>query len=57
MIDERERATMVSTEQNQKPMMQRLYDRVWLLAILALLFWAVTYLVWGLIDIFSIPSG
>jgi len=48
---------MVSTEQNQKPMMQRLYDRVWLLAILALLFWAVTYLVWGLIDIFSIPSG
>lgn len=48
---------MASTDQNQEPLLQRLYDRIWLLALLALLFWALSYLVWGLLDIFSIPPG
>jgi hypothetical protein len=39
------------------PFAQRLYDRVWLLALAALLFWALAYVVWGIIDIFSIPAG
>lgn len=38
-------------------MMQRLYDRIWLLALAALLFWALSYVVWGLLDIFSVPMG
>lgn len=37
--------------------MQRLYDRIWLLALAALLFWALSYVVWGLLDIFSVPTG
>ncbi len=40
-----------------QPMMQRLYDRIWLLALAALLFWALSYVVWGLLDIFSVPMG
>ncbi|GAB3027849.1 hypothetical protein [Natronobiforma cellulositropha] len=39
------------------PFMQRLYNRVWLLALLALLFFALSYVVWGLIDIYSVPVG
>jgi hypothetical protein len=38
------------------PMMQRVYDRIWLLALAALLFWLLSYVVWGLFDIFSIPG-
>lgn len=39
------------------PFAQRLYDRIWLLALAALLFWALAYVVWGIIDIFSVPAG
>ena len=38
------------------PMMQRLYNRIWLLAALALAFFAVVYVGWGLIDILSVPA-
>lgn len=37
--------------------MQRLYDRIWLLAAAALAFFAVSYVAWGLIDVFSVPAG
>ena len=49
--------TMASTNRDERPLLQRLYDRIWLLAIAALLFWALTYVVWGLLDIFSVPVG
>jgi hypothetical protein len=39
------------------PLPQRIYDRIWLLALAALLFWALAYVVWGVIDILSIPGG
>lgn len=39
------------------PLMQRLYNRIWLLAGTALLFFFVTYVVWGLVDIVSVPTG
>lgn len=39
------------------PLMQRLYDRIWLLGLLALLFWALSYVVWGILDVFSVPAG
>lgn len=48
---------MGSTDQQQRPILQRLYDRVWLLAALALVFWAFTYIIWGLVDIMSVPPG
>ena len=39
------------------PFMQRLYDDVWLLAATALLFFALSYVVWGLMDIYTVPAG
>jgi len=38
------------------PVMQRLYNRIWLLAAAALLFFAVVYVGWGLMDILSVPA-
>ncbi|MFB6233869.1 MAG: hypothetical protein ABEH81_02085 [Halopenitus sp.] len=37
------------------PPMQRLFDRIWLLAGAAFLFFLVAYVGWGLLDILSIP--
>lgn len=34
--------------------MQRLYDRIWLLAVLALVFWIVSYVAWGAVDVLSV---
>jgi len=48
--------TMAREPESDAPFMQRLYDRIWLLALLAVLFWAVSYLVWGWLDILSIPG-
>ena len=48
---------MASTNRDEAPLLQRVYDRIWLLAGAALLFWALTYVVWGLLDIFSVPVG
>jgi hypothetical protein len=48
---------MASTDQDEVPLLQRVYDRIWLLALAALLFWALTYVVWGLMDVFSVPAG
>lgn len=38
------------------PLMQRLYNRIWLLAILATIFFFVTYLGWAMIDLAAVPS-
>ncbi|WP_247728815.1 hypothetical protein [Halovivax limisalsi] len=40
---------------DDRPFMQRLYDNVWLLALLALVFFTVSYVGWGLLDIFTVP--
>lgn len=48
---------MASTRQDGAPLLQRVYDRIWLLAVAALLFWLLTYVMWGLLDIFSVPPG
>lgn len=37
------------------PPMQRLFDRIWLLAGAAFLFFLVAYVGWGLLDVISIP--
>ena len=43
--------------EGETPLGQRLYDRIWLLALAALVFWAIAYVLWGLIDLLSIPTG
>lgn len=45
------------TERDDVPWPQRLYERPFVLAVLALLFYTLSYVVWGLIDIFSITAG
>lgn len=36
------------------PALQRLYDREWLLAVLAIVFFGLSYVAWGLVDILSV---
>lgn len=38
------------------PVMQRLFDRIWLLAAAAMLFFLVVYVGWGLADVLSVPG-
>jgi hypothetical protein len=39
------------------PWIQRLYDRIWLIAIAALIFFAISYVGWGFADILLTPEG
>jgi uncharacterized BrkB/YihY/UPF0761 family membrane protein len=39
------------------PWQQRLFDSIWLLALLALLYFFLSYAVWGLIDLARTPAG
>lgn len=39
------------------PWPQRLLDNIWLLAGAALVFWALSYIVWGVIDLMAVPGG
>lgn len=48
---------MASSSRTEAPFLQRLYDRIWLLALAALLFWALSYVLWGLLDVLSVPPG
>lgn len=48
---------MSESGETDPPLPQRLYDRIWLLALAALVFWALAYVLWGLIDILSVPTG
>lgn len=48
---------MASSDQRRAPVIKRLYDRIWLLALAALLFWALSYVLWGMVDVFSVPPG
>jgi len=48
---------MARSENREAPFMQRVYDRVWLLALLAVAFWALAYVAWGLVEVLGVPSG
>ncbi|MDZ7688318.1 MAG: hypothetical protein U5J64_06270 [Halobacteriales archaeon] len=39
------------------PWIQRLYDRIWLIGLVALVFWFLSYVLWGLVDTMMIPEG
>ena len=47
---------MSDQQTDEIPVMQRLYNKVWLLALAGILFFFITYLGWGLIDILSVPA-
>lgn len=51
------RPTMPADMGGDPPLLQRLYDRIWLLAVVAILIWAVTYVLWGYVDIWTIPPA
>jgi hypothetical protein len=42
---------------SQRPWQQQLYDSIWLLAGAAIVFFVLSYMVWGLVDILTIPAG
>lgn len=44
------------TDSENVPVMQQLYNRIWLLAAAGILFFFITYLGWGLVDILSVPT-
>lgn len=46
---------MSTPQADEIPMMQRLYNRIWLLALAAMVFFLITYVGWGLIDVLSVP--
>jgi hypothetical protein len=46
---------MSAPSSEEIPVMQRLYNRIWLLAAAAMLFFLVVYVGWGLLDILSVP--
>lgn len=39
------------------PIAQQLLDSEWLLALAAVLFFTLSYIVWGLVDLLSVPAG
>lgn len=39
------------------PWQQRLFDSIWLLALLAILYFFLSYAVWGLVDLARTPAG
>ena len=39
------------------PWPQQLLDSIWLLAGLAVVFFTLSYVVWGLVDLMSVPPG
>lgn len=42
-------------QRNEVPTLQRVYDSIWLLALAAIIFFALSYVAWGMIDILSVP--
>lgn len=48
---------MSSHTTDNVPLMQRLYNRIWLIAAAAMLFFIVVYVGWGIMDILSVPMG
>lgn len=45
------------SDRTDAPWPQQLLDSIWLLAMAAVLYWVLFYVMWGLIDILSVPTG
>jgi hypothetical protein len=52
-------AESVRTESSTEdvPVMQQIFDSIWLLAGVAIVFFVLSYLVWGMVDLITIPMG
>lgn len=48
---------MSGNAERPPPLLQRLYDRIWLIALIAILVWATSYVLWGYVDIVTVPGG
>jgi len=46
-----------NAETENRPWQQQLYDSIWLLAGAAFLFFVLSYVIWGLVDILTVPTG
>lgn len=44
-------------EEDHAPWPQRLYESIWLWAGVAVLFWLLSYVVWGFVDLIGLPGG
>lgn len=42
---------------DDEPWPQRLLDKIWLLALAAIIYFTVSYIVWGMVDLATIPPG
>ncbi|MDH5019315.1 hypothetical protein [Halobacterium rubrum] len=42
---------------DDEPWPQRLLDNIWLLALAAIIYFVVSYIVWGMVDLATIPPG
>lgn len=36
---------------------QRVLDSIWVLALAAILYWMLSYVVWGIVDVLTVPGG
>jgi hypothetical protein len=50
-------STEGATESDDEPWPQRVMDSIWLLALAAVLYFVLSYVVWGFIDIAAVPTG
>lgn len=50
-------ATDTRERSEEVPWQQEVLDSIWLLALAAILYWALVYIVWGIVDILSVPLG
>lgn len=46
-----------ATADERPPLPQRLYESVWVWAAVAVLFWILSYVVWGFVDLVVLPGG
>lgn len=46
-----------SSAEPSTPWQQRLYDRIWVLAVAAMAFFLVSYVLWGLADLLVFSGG
>lgn len=42
---------------DDEPWPQRLLDNIWVLALAAIIYFVVSYIVWGMVDLATIPMG
>ena len=49
--------TATTADKESRPWQQELYDSIWLLAGAAIVFFVLSYVVWGLVDLLTVPMG